>query len=139
MLSKLMHMYRIVLARATISLCVMGARLSPPFLQPSSTFMAPLPATRVTAHQHPFVVIGVDFVRFFFKSTIFDANLIGTEFCLPSCAHRGCGIPGHEFFSHGILSTHKHQVAEYISVAALILFYFYYINSWLVKRSSATS
>ena len=93
--------------------------------------MAPLPATRVTTHQYSFAVTGLT-SSFLLRSTNFDTK--GTESCLPSCAHRGCGIPGDESVSHGIPSIHKHQVAEYISDTALSA-----LDSLLAMRSSSNS
>jgi len=112
------------------SVCVSRLHgLSTPFLQPSSAFMASLPATRVTTHQYPSAVTGLT-SPFLLRSTNFDTK--GTESCLPSCAHRGCGIPGHEYVSLGIPSIHKHQVAEYISDTALSA-----LDSLLAMRRSA--
>jgi hypothetical protein len=105
--------------------------LSTPFLQPSSAFMAPVPATRVATHQYLFAFTGLT-SSFLFRSTNFDTK--GTESCLPSCALRGCGIPGHESVSHGIPSIHKHQVTGYIFDTALSA-----LDSLLVMRSSENS
>jgi len=62
MLSNLLQKFWVVHARANVRSvyhgCAVCRRRS---AWPSSAFMAPLPATRVTAHQPPFAVTGVDF------------------------------------------------------------------------------